>query len=91
MLRIAARARLFFLVAACLVPTAGCSSTGSCNANCCSGYTGCCGICWYSNHLHTLYDPCCKSCYGIAYSGGQCTCMDDVKDRVNQISDILLP
>jgi hypothetical protein len=103
MLRTFARAGMLF-VAVCLLPAAGCSSLSSSVADCCeygcldtgrcdtSKYCRhCCGTCCYSNKVHTIYDPCCRSCFGVPYSGGACTCMDDVKDRVNQISDIVLP
>ncbi|MGE5192557.1 MAG: hypothetical protein ACM3U2_08645 [Deltaproteobacteria bacterium] len=52
---------------------------------------GCNGTCFYSGRrCPTIYDPCCRSCCGLQYEGC-CTCRDDLRDRVNQVSDIFLP
>ena len=51
--------------------------------------TGCCGV-RHSTPCPTIYNPCTRACYGLEYSGGGCTCEDDVKDRINQVSDIFL-
>ena len=52
---------------------------------------GCCGTCWYSGRqCRTICDPCPRSCCGLQYEEC-CTCRDDVRDRVNQMTDILLP
>ena len=52
---------------------------------------GCCGTCFYSGRqCRTVYDPCCRSCCGLQYEEC-CTCRDDLRDRANQITDIILP
>ncbi|MBS0261000.1 MAG: hypothetical protein JSS02_03515 [Planctomycetes bacterium] len=49
--------------------------------------TGCC-----SNYCDRcrIYEHPAPSCVGLHYEGC-CTCKDDCRDRVNQITDILLP
>jgi hypothetical protein len=49
-----------------------------------------CGVLCYSNQCRTIYDPDCRACYGIPYEG-RCTCRDEIRDRINQVSDIFLP
>jgi hypothetical protein len=50
--------------------------------------SGCCGTCW--GNQCTVYQHPCPACYGLHYSGS-CTCTDDCRDRINQLTDIFLP
>jgi hypothetical protein len=49
--------------------------------------SGCCGICGGACQVYQHPNP---SCVGMRYLGC-CTCEDDCRDTVNQITDILLP
>jgi hypothetical protein len=49
--------------------------------------SGCCGACGGRCQVYTHPDP---SCCGLRYEGC-CTCKDDLRDRANQLTDILLP
>jgi len=52
---------------------------------------GCCGtLFWSGKRCPTIYDPCCRSCCGLQYEEC-CTCRDDIRDRINQVSDIFSP
>lgn len=59
-----------------------------------AGGCGTCGIfgnCGRSRYNSTCYPPCPpRACYGLTYCGN-CSSTDDVKDRLNQVSDIFLP
>ena len=50
--------------------------------------SGCCGTCW--SNICKVYEHPDPACYGLHYEGC-CTCRDDVRDRVNQLTDIFLP
>lgn len=50
-------------------------------SGCCCG--SCCGVCKVYQHPE-------PSCVGLHYEGC-CTCKDDCRDRVNQLTDIFLP
>ncbi|HLJ11231.1 MAG TPA: hypothetical protein VKU82_08580 [Planctomycetaceae bacterium] len=54
--------------------------------------SGCAGVCWSCGNggCHTIFDHPAPACYGLKYEG-RCTCRDDIRDRINQVSDILLP
>lgn len=49
--------------------------------------SGCCGPCC---GIHKVYQHPEPSCVGLHYQEC-CTCSDDVRDRINQLSDMLLP
>ncbi|MBI3862125.1 MAG: hypothetical protein HY290_09545 [Planctomycetia bacterium] len=49
--------------------------------------SGCCGCCCNVCKTYEHPEP---SCVGLRYAGC-CTCKDDCRDRVNQLTDILLP
>jgi hypothetical protein len=49
--------------------------------------SGCCGI---SGGVCQVYQHPEPSCVGLRYEGC-CTCKDDCRDRINQLTDILLP
>ena len=52
----------------------------------CSGCWGL-GICGGACRVYSHPDP---ACYGLRYEGC-CTYQDDLRDGVNQVTDILLP
>ena len=49
--------------------------------------SGCCGLGGAGCKVYTHPDP---SCCGLRYEGC-CTYRDDLRDRVNQVTDIILP
>ena len=82
MLPKAVRAGLLCLIVGLLLSLSGC---------CCSCVCGIFGTCGKANCNSLSYPPCPpRACYGLHYCG-ECTCSDDVKDRINQVSDIYLP
>ena len=56
-------------------------------ATCLIWTSGCCGVC--GGVCETYQHPC-PSRVGLRYAGC-CTCKDDCRDRVNQITDIFSP
>ena len=56
-------------------------------AGCLGIFSGCCGSCCGVCKVYEHPEP---SCVGLHYQGC-CTCKDDCRDRVNQLTDIFLP
>ena len=56
-------------------------------AGCLLLLSGCCGVCGGCGQIYTHPAP---ACYGLRYEGC-CTYKDDLRDRVNQVTDIVLP
>ena len=56
-------------------------------AGCLLLLSGCCGVCGGCGQIYTHPAP---ACYGLRYEGC-CTNRDDIRDRVNQVTDILMP
>jgi hypothetical protein len=49
--------------------------------------SGCCGTFCTTCRVYQHPEP---SCCGLHYAGC-CTCTDDIRDRINQLTDIVLP
>ena len=55
-----------------------------------AGLSGCCGCGGCCSGVCQVYQHPEPSCCGLHYAGS-CTCKDDCRDRINQLTDIFLP